>query len=154
HTTLFRSRHDAGRIDDRSLDGAAGADAYVRENDGALHVTALIDAHVREQQRLIDVRARNDAAARDDGVHGHAATAVLVQDELRRRILALIGPDRPLLVIDIELRIDVHELHVRLIEGVDRTHVAPIALHARLHVGKRIGKYFERAQRFGNDVAP
>ena len=51
---------------------------------------------------------------------------VLGEDKLRRRKLALIGPNRPMLVVQIEQRIHRHEVHVRLPIGVERPDVAPV----------------------------
>src|SRR5690606_529726 len=116
---LHSGWHDTCRVDDRALDHAPGADAYVGKDHRTLDIAALLDAHVREQQRLIHVRTGDDAAARDDGVHGHAAATFLIEHELRGRILPLISPDGPLLVVDVELGIDVHELHVRVVERID-----------------------------------
>jgi len=52
---------------------------------------ALLDAHVGEQQRLAHHGAGDDAAARYHGVDGHTAATVLIEDELRRRLLHLVG---------------------------------------------------------------
>src|SRR6185503_964058 len=88
-TDVRAGRHGSAGIDDRTFDDATGADAHVGENHRALDVTALLDVHVGEQQALIDVPAGDDAAAGDHRVHRHAAPAILVEHELRRRILAL-----------------------------------------------------------------
>src|SRR5690606_4861438 len=126
------------------------ADAHVRKDDGALDVAALVDANVREQKRLVDVSTRDDAAPGHDRIDRHAAAPVFVQHELRGRVLALIGPNGPLLVIYIELWIDVHELHVRFVERIDGPDIAPVVLYARLHVGERIGKHLQGVERLGN----
>ena len=56
-----------------------------------------------------------------------APPVVVVEDELGRR--QRIGPceDRPLAVVEVELRLDRDEVHVRVVEGVERPDVAPVA---------------------------
>ena len=97
--------------------------------------------------------AGDDAATRDDRIDRRAAPPVLVEHELRRRLLQLVGPDRPLLVVEIQFRRHVHQLHVGLVVGIDRADVAPVVLRARLHVGERIGEHLQLVDRGGDDVA-
>ena len=76
------------------------------------------------------------AAADDASLANHAvvrlaaprllAQALVEKHELRRRQLRLVGPDRPFAVIEVEHRVDVHQVHVGLVVGVERTDVAPV----------------------------
>jgi hypothetical protein len=83
--------------------------------------------------------AGDDAAAGDHGVHGHAATLVVVEDELGRRQLLLIGPDGPVVVVEAQRRRDADQLQVGLPEGIDGADVAPVGLLAALRIAERIG---------------
>ena len=56
-------------------------------------------------------------------------------DELRRRQLRVVGEDRPLLVVEVEDRVDGDEVHVRVVVGVDRPDVAPVTAVAVLGAG-------------------
>ncbi len=62
----------------------------------------------------------------DHRVDRHAAPVVVVEHEFRRWQLLLVGPDRPVAVVQVELRHDVRELHVGFPVGVDRADVAPV----------------------------
>ena len=100
------------------------------------------------------VRPRYDAASGDHGVDRHAAPAVLIQHEFRGRMLRLVGPYRPLMIVDIQLRIEGDELHVRFVKGVDVAHVAPIILRARFDIVERVGKYAQPLDRRRDDIPP
>ena len=63
----------------------------------------------------------------------------LIKDELGRWRLCLVGKYGPILVIQIQLRRDGHEFHVRFPESIERTHVPPVSLFLRLRVAKRVG---------------
>src|SRR6185437_11375596 len=98
-------------------------------------------------------RAGDDAAAGDHRIDGHAPSPLLVEDELGRRLMHLISPDGPVLVVDVELGPDVDQLDVLLVVRVDRTYVTPVALRARLDVLERIREYLQgRAQSLRDDV--
>ena len=112
----------------------------------------LLDAHAGEQQRLAHRGARDDGAARHQRVDGDAAPAVFVEHELRRRRLRLVGPDRPVLVVDVELGIDPDQLEIGLVKGIDCSNIAPIRLRTRLNVPKRIGKDLQLLDGVRNDV--
>src|SRR5689334_15133423 len=140
-------------IDDGTANDAVAADLGVRQDDRAVDVGALLDTYVGEQQRLTHHRAGDDAAPGHHGVDGAAAAAFLIEHELRRRLLHLIGPDRPVLVVDVELGSHVHQLEIGVVIGIDGADVAPVALRARLHVLKRVGEYLTVGiDRFGKDV--
>jgi hypothetical protein len=57
---------------------------------------------------------------------GAAAALVQVEDELGRRQLLLVGPDRPRLVVEVERGRHARELEVRFVEGIDGADVAPV----------------------------
>jgi hypothetical protein len=143
----------AAFIDDGAANLAAGADEHVRQDDGALDGRALFHAHVGEEERLAHERAGDDAAAGDHGIDGHAAPTLLIEHEFGRRLVQLVGPDGPVLVVDVELRPDMHQLEVGLVIRVQRADVAPVALRASLDVLERVREHLQRAgERLGDDV--
>ena len=90
-------------------------------------VAEAVDAHVRTQHAAGDAAARDDAAGRDDRIERlSAAAAGFGEHELRRRRLRLIGAQRPLGIVQVELRVHLAEIHVRLEVGVERADVAPV----------------------------
>ncbi len=146
-------RNLAALIDDGPADLTAAADERVRQDDRALDRRALFHPHVGEEQRLAHHRAGDDAAAGDHRVDGHAAPPFLIEDELGRRLMHLIGPDGPVLVVDVELGPDVHQLEIRLVVGVQRTDVAPVALRTRLDVLEGVREHLQgAAEGLGDDV--
>ena len=64
----------------------------------------------------------------------------------------LIGPDRPLIVIQIQFRCDADQSQVRRPEGIHRSHIAPITLLAGLYITERIGIYPVFVDHRGYDV--
>src|SRR5450631_2970076 len=72
--------------------------------------------------------------------------------ELSMVLLCLIRPNRPLVIVDVQFRIERNEFHVRFVQGVDVPYVAPVVLSSRLDVMKRICKYPQPRQGGRNDV--
>ncbi len=60
-----------------------------------------------------------------------AAAFLVVEHELRRRQRIRVRQDRPLHVVEVEDRLDRDQVHVRVVVGVERPDVAPVALVAR-----------------------
>ncbi len=82
--------------------------------------------HAGEQQRFAQRRAGDDTAARYQRGGGQTAAADLVVHEFRRwRDLAK-SPDRPVAVVQIELRHDIGQVDIGGPIGIDRADVAPI----------------------------
>src|SRR5690606_7351107 len=73
-----------------------------------------------------DGRTGHDDAGGDDGVGGVAQAALLGVDELRGRLRDESLVQRPLVVVDVEHRLDRDEVHVRVVVRVDGSHVAPV----------------------------
>ena len=64
---------------------------------------------------------------RDDRVERLAAApSLLGEHELGRRRLRLVGAQRPLRIVQVELRVHLHQVHVRVEVGVERADVAPV----------------------------
>ncbi len=82
----------------------------------------------------------DDASGRDDRVERLSAAAAFVgEDELRRRRLHLVRAQRPLRIVEVELRVDVAEIHVRFVVGVERADVAPVLGVLLVLVGEPVG---------------
>ena len=68
--------------------------------------------------------------------------ADVLKQKLGRR--PRLGPaqDRPLAVVEVEDRVDRNEVHVRVVEGIDRSDVTPVTVlplaHSRHHVGGEV----------------
>ena len=87
--------------------------------------------------------------------NGGAAPAFVVEHELGRRQLLLIGPDRPDLVVEVELRGDVDEVHVRLPVGVYRADIAPVGavvVHPDAAVEEAVRIHTVARHQMGDDV--
>ena len=90
-------------------------------------VAEAVHAHVRAEHAARDAAAGDDAAGRDDRVERlPAAPAVVGEHELRRRRLHLVRAQRPLRIVEVEVRVDVAEIHVGVVVGVERADVAPV----------------------------
>ena len=110
----------------RRMRGVA-ADADAGHQDGLLDVAEAVHAHVRAEDAADDAAAGDDAAGRDDRVERLAAPpAFLGEHELRRRRLRLIGAERPFRIVEVELRIDLAEVHAGFEVRVERADVAPV----------------------------
>src|SRR5204863_5937111 len=99
-------------IDDGADNGAALADGHIGQDHRTLHARALVHVHIGEHQRLAHHGTRDDAAARHHGVDSHAAAPALTEDELGRRLVQLIGPGGPFLIVDVEPGAHMHQLHI------------------------------------------
>ena len=71
----------------------------------------------------------DNASSRNNGIQRHAFSSsfeFISEDKFGRRILALIGADRPGLVVEIEEGVDGDEIHVGLKVGVQCADVTPV----------------------------
>ncbi len=133
------------------LRSAADRDAW--QQYGIVDGAAVFDANVARQQRLRDIGARDDAAARDHRIDRHPAPTLFVEHEFRGRLLRLVGPDRPLMVVNVQLRIECDQFHVRFVERIHIADVAPIVLRACLDIFERVSEYTQFVERPWNDVS-
>src|SRR5262249_9173903 len=144
-------------INDRSADAAMTADVDAIEENRILDQGIAVDAHVGRQNASADVAAAYDAALADHAVvrlatAGVAANAVVGEYKLGRRQLGLVGPDRPLMVVEIQDWIDFHQIHVGLVVSVERSNVAPVGDCLAVLVSKAECIDLMGADHSGNDV--
>ena len=78
--------------------------------------------------------------------------AGLAEDELGRRILAHARADGPALVVEVEDRRHRAEVHVGVVVGVERAHVAPVESLLLVLVDEAVGHHLFLAQQVGQDV--
>ena len=71
---------------------------------------------------------------------GDAPAAVLGEDELGRRQLRLVGPQRPVRVVEVEDGVHLDEVHRGLVVGVDRPHVPPVLRLLLVLVPEEVGE--------------
>ena len=62
---------------------------------------------------------------------------LFAEHELRRRQIRLIGADRPVIVVQVEQRIDRDQIDVRFVVGVERADVAPVGVSLAVLVVER-----------------
>ena len=131
------------------------ADHDAGQDHRILDPRPAVNADAGEEQRTFHIGTGNDAAAGYQRVDRHPAAAVVVEDELGRRQLFLVGPDRPVLVVEIELGCDLGHFHVRLPVGVDGSDVPPVRfvmIAADAGLGEAVGEDPVARHDVGNDV--
>ena len=101
-------------VDDRPADLRPPADVHPRKDDRILDLGVAVDAGLRADDRPRHAAAGDDRPGAHDAVVRRAAAVLRVEHELRRRQIRLIRPHRPVVVVQIELRLDARQLDVRL----------------------------------------
>ena len=116
-------------LDDGATHLGAGADGHVGEEDGFFDEGVLLDGDTRAQDALDDRAAADNAACRYDGVDGSSLVGVAVAgEEPCRGLVPVERANGPVVVVQVERRVFGTEVHVRLEEGVEGPHVAPVSL--------------------------
>ena len=98
-------------VDDGVADAAMLADVDVVQQDAVVNGRVAVDEHRVEENRVRDRAARNNAAVADDRVDRLADTGkpegvdILVVDEFCRRKAEVVVVNRPLVVVEIKLRL-------------------------------------------------
>src|SRR5258708_1102059 len=136
------SDHRAGRdldvlVDDRASDLRVPADAHSLEENALLDLAERVHSATHAEHAPVNTSPRNDATVADHRISrdADARLSLVPEDELRRRIVRCARSDRPPEVIEVELRMDLDEVHLRLPVGVDRADIAPIASTALILAG-------------------
>ena len=102
------------------------SDVHMREQDAGIHFTVGIHPHVRGEHAIPHHAAGNDAACGNNRIERRAHASRFGEHEFRRRILSLVSANGPVRVIEVEHRRDRNDVHVGLIESLERTDIAPV----------------------------
>ena len=119
----------------------------------SLDVTEAVHPHVRTEHAAGDGAARHDAPGRNHRIERLAAAlSGLGEHELRRRRLRLIRPQRPLGIVQVELRVHLAQVHVRFEIRVERADVAPVLRRLLVLVVEAIRVHRHLMNQRRNDV--
>ncbi len=124
-----RARRDADAlVDDRAADPRVAADVDPVHQNRFVDVGERVDPHPRMKDRPVDRPAGDDHAVRDQRVGRETDPVALLvgEDELRRRKLQVRRQDRPAVVVEVERRRDLDQVHRRGEVRLDRPDVAPV----------------------------
>jgi hypothetical protein len=113
-------------VDDCPAYAAMTADVNVRKQNARVDLCKRIDPDIGRKDAVAHRTAGDDASGGNERIECLPGASGLLEDEFRRRILALMGTDRLGLVIQIEDRRDRHHVHVGFVIGFERAHVAPV----------------------------
>ncbi len=144
-------------VDDRPADLGVPADVHALEEDRVLDLGVAVDRgrwgrgsnrstwppEMIEPWQTMLSRAWPRAAS----------TAVSAKTNFGGGKVGLIGADRPVLVVQVQLRIDGDQVHVGLVVGVQRAHVAPVGVLLAVLVEEREGEDAVRVDHRRDDVA-
>ena len=98
------------------------ADPHTRHQHAALDDRAVVDDDIGRQHRIAHRRRGHDAAGPD-----HRLLRGAPVDELCRREVLRLAANGPALVVQVEDRMHRHQIHVRVVERVERADVAPVS---------------------------
>ena len=105
---------------------AMAANIDVREQNASIHFAVGIYAHIRREDTVSNCAAGNNAAGRNNGIERRPRPPRFSENEFGRRILALMGTNRPVFVIQIEHRGHRDDVHVRFVVRLESSHIAPV----------------------------
>src|SRR5262249_17563794 len=117
--------------DDGAADPAIAADINAVEQNRILHQCITVDADIGRENAPTHVAAADDTSLADHAIMRLTATRVLAiafveEDKLGGRQLRLVGSDRPLAIVQVQDWIDLDQVHVRLVIGIQRADIAPV----------------------------
>ena len=116
-------------LDDGTADLGSGANGHVGEQDGFFHQGVLLDGDAGGEDALDHGTATDDTARRNDGVDGRTLVGIaFAGKEPCRGLVPVKGTDRPVVVVKVEGRVLGAQVHVGFEEGIQGSHVAPVAL--------------------------
>src|SRR5256714_120976 len=127
-------------VDDGATDARMAADVHVIIDDGRGNLRVAVDAHVVADHRWLYVAAGNNRATGNDGIERHAHALRIGEDKLCRGVLVLPGAQRPGTVVQVEDRRHADQIHVGVVVGVQRAHVAPIQSIFAVFIDEVVGK--------------
>jgi hypothetical protein len=117
-------------IEDGAAHFGVAPNVAVVHDDAAFHQRAGVDAHTAAENRFADESAGKDAAARNDAVERLAAALLFIEDKFGGRIGIAGAADRPLAIVKVELGLDVVQIHVGFVIGLDGSVGHQIAAHS------------------------
>ena len=88
----------------------------------------------------------------DDRIQRRAGASGFGEHKFRRRILALVGADRPVGVVQVEHRRHRHDVHVGFVVGLQRPHVAPVERFLLVLVDEIVGVNAVLVDHLGQNV--
>src|SRR4051812_21098667 len=106
HADLRPGRHGDVLVEDRPAHDRPAADVGALHEDGVLHLAVGVQVRPRREDGAAGHRPGDHDARADHRVHRMAAPALVVEDELRRRQRVRPRVDRPLVVVEVEDRLD------------------------------------------------
>src|SRR5215472_3300811 len=113
-------------VNDGAADAAVAADIDVREQDAGVDLAVGVDAHVGRDHAVAYGAAGDDAAGGDDRIERRPRAARFGKHEFGRRVLPLVGANRPVGVVEVEHRRHRDDVHVGIVERFERADVAPV----------------------------
>ena len=126
----LRARRDRDvLVDDRVPHDRAAADVDAVHQHRPLHL-GVASARARRGERIERRTVPPETITPAHTIEFMAAPTrarLLLEHELRGRQRLGPGEDRPLLVVEVEDRVDRDQVHVRVVVGVERPDVAPVA---------------------------
>ena len=126
-------------VEDGLVHAGAAVDDHAVEQDRVHDLRPGVDAHVRGEHRVMHLAAGDDDAGGDDRIGGVAQTVAACMHELGRRQVAGHRVDRPLRVVQVELGHIGDQVHMRIVELLERTHVAPVGVIGGGGAGDLVG---------------
>lgn len=126
----FESRGNVNALfDNRLADLGARANRHVGEEDRFFDLGVFLDGNRRGEDALDDATAADDAASGDHGIDCRPRVlGIASAEESCGRLVPVERANRPVVVVEVKRRIFRTDVHVRFEEGVEGSHVAPVAL--------------------------
>ena len=145
-------------VEDGAADLGVAANVAVIHDDASFDHSAGVNADTASENGFAHQASGEDASTGDDAVEGLAATIGLVENKFGGRIGIAGAAYGPLAIVEIEFGLDVVQVHVGFVKGVDGADVAPVRSDvfnlARNAVSLEvIGEDGSGASEFGQDVA-
>src|SRR5260370_19108855 len=116
-------------VDDRAPDFCVSAHPHSLEEHALLDFAERIHPAANAENAPVDATARDNAAVAHHRVGRNPAPglSLIAKDKLRRGIVRSACPDRPALVVKVELRVNPYEIHWRFPVDVNRSAFSPVA---------------------------
>src|ERR1035438_9606473 len=113
-------------IQDGAAQLGAPPDVAVVQEDAAFYQSAGVDVDASSENGLPHYAPGNNASAGYDAVDRKTAAVIFIEDELRGRIGVACAAHWPLAIVEIEFGLDLVQVHISFVEGIDRADIAPV----------------------------